>query len=197
MRRLLLIAIAAAVFLTLAGCDETGDELGPTYDYMPLDTGSRWDYEWGLADGDDLSLEVSARDGGDWTVEQTIGDDVENQTWVHTSGGELQVTRPGRQNHRVILKTPISVGTDWTYLDDDGTNWIGRIVDINASFDLPAGSYQDLVMVALHPDYEGWTDYMYKENLWFAEGVGLVRVAIDDDDEDYNSDYLWELGAVQ
>jgi hypothetical protein len=52
-------------------------------------------------------------------------------------------------------------------------------------------------MVALHPDYEGWTDYMYKENLWFAEGVGLVRVAIDDDDEDYNSDYLWELGAVQ
>lgn len=197
-RSILCLLLASALLLALAGCDdETEDELGPTYAYMPLDGGRLWDYVWDLPeDGDDLSLECTARDGADWTVEMVLGDP-ENQTWTHTADGELRVLRDGETNPRIVLKTPITTGTAWSFDDDAGVRWDCRIVQTDAVFDLPAGRFEDVVLVSLIPKPDGWSDSDYKENYWFAEDTGLIRIAVDDDDADYNSDWLWELNYVQ
>jgi hypothetical protein len=125
-------------------------------------------------------------------VEFTWGDTEEEWLWRHTADGEFQGKPADEENWRTYLKTPIEVGTEWTFTDDAGQVWYAKIMGTHEEFDLPAGHFDHLVLVGTNKADEEHT-WEYQENYWFGENVGIVRVAIDGDDGDTNADWLWEL----
>jgi|GEM_PF-6320485 len=193
MKRTLLFS-AAVLTALLAGCDTTTTpEVHPTEAYVPLAAGNEWDYAWDLPDdGDPMNWYVTGSDDGAWSVELNWGDTTEQWLWRHTEGGEFQARPADEENWHIYLKTPIEKDNSWTYTDDDGQAWFAHIIGTNEEFDLPAGSFDHLVLVAVNKADEV-NDSEYQENYWFGENAGIVRVAIDGDDENYDSDWLWEL----
>jgi len=195
MKRTLLfsVAVLAALF---AGCDTNTTpepEPNPTDAYVPLAQGNEWDYAWDLPeDGDPLNWKVIGQEDGAWQVELNWGDTTEEWLWRHTAAGEFQAKPADEENWRTYLKTPIEVDTEWTFTDDDGQVWFAHIMGTDEEFDLPAGHFDGLVLVGVNKADEE-SDSEYQENYWFGENVGIVRVSIDGDDDDYNSEWLWEL----
>ncbi|MCK4594611.1 hypothetical protein KAU45_08915 [bacterium] len=194
MQRTLLFLSIAILLALLAGCDTTTTpEPNPTENYVPLARGNEWDYVWDLPeDGDPMNWEVLGSEDGAWSVEFIWGGTTEQWLWRHTEGGEFQAKTQGDNYWRVNLKTPIEEGTIWFFTDDDGVVWECEIRHTDMSFDTPAGYFEDLVMVSVHEEdrVDNW-DYI--ENYWFKEGVGVVRVAIDDDDRDTSANWQWLL----
>jgi len=193
MKRTLLLC-AAVLMAFFAGCETPSTpEPNPTEAYVPLAQGNEWDYAWDLPDdGDPMNWEVLGSEDGAWRVELNWGDTAEEWLWRHTADGEFQARPADEENWRTYLKTPIEVGTEWTFTDDDGVLWEGHIREIDSAFDTPAGYFDECVRVSVY-EYGRTDNYDYNENYWFKEGVGIIRVAIDDDDRDQESNWRWML----
>jgi hypothetical protein len=198
MKRTLLSLAAVALLFLLAGCDTTSPEPDPTEGYVPLAGGNEWNYVWDLPEeGDPMDWEVLGPENGSWSVEFTWGGTTEQWLWRHTADGEFQARPAGEENWRTYLKTPIEVDNTWTFSDDEGVVWEGRIGDTDMEFDTPSGFFDELVWVVVKRAEEEH-DWEWSENYWFKEGVGIVRVAIDDDDSEddeggYASNWRWVL----
>ncbi len=182
--------ISMVVLLSLlTGCDTTTTtpEPNPTEAYVPLAQGNEWNYVWDLPeDGDPMNWEVLGSEDGAWSVEFIRGGTTEQWLWRHTADGEFQGKPADEDNWRTYLKTPIEIGTEWTFTDDDGVLWDCSIDKIDMYSDTPSGYYEDLVWVTLKDN-----DLILK-NVFFKEGVGIVEIRIDDDG-DQNSDWRWLL----
>ncbi len=189
MQRTLLFVSLVALFAVLAGCNTTTTpEPNPTESYVPLAQGNEWNYAWDLPeDGDPMNWEVLGSENGAWSVEFIWGGTTEQWLWRHTENGEFQAKPVSEENWRTYLKTPIEIGTEWTFTDDDGVLWDCSIDKIDNYSDTPSGYYEDVVWVTLKNIDPTII------NVFFKEGAGIVEVRIDDDDEGQDSNWRWLL----
>lgn len=174
------IGMSLVIFAFLAaGCDR-GEPVNPAPDireYFPTSVRSLWYYEGQGNEYATFSREVLYQEGTraqfkednggtvTATVYETSGDAI---TRIFFKGEEYEGTNfLGEESTEslVILKTPLEVGTRW-----DTEYGSREIVEINATTDTPAGSFDSCILVEIK---EGQDDSMLYE--YFAPGVGMIK----------------------
>lgn len=124
--------------------------------------------------------------GNSWTYETRFGQRVETNT-VSIVGQEHGVFTDSRNNRlildadglrderRYLLKAPLAVGTTWKSIVDVGKTETYEIVDVHATLTVPAGTFDDVVLVRGRSRVDPGTELAVE---WaYAPGVGLVRIA--------------------
>lgn len=164
--RLMAIVLAAVSF---AGCATTqsGAQAAPTREaeaYYPLAVGNKWTYEAEmLGQKSTQTIEIVAQEG---------------PFFVDNTGQKLTVDAYGlRDDRRYLLQEPISQDHAWKNTVSVSATERYRIDSVGATCDAPAGTFQDCVIVTstLRRD----KDTQLANEITFARGVGIVRIAVD------------------
>jgi hypothetical protein len=153
---------AAVVLLVLsAGC--RGGTVGR--EYMPLATGSSWEY----------SVSTSSGSAGNRKIE--IVERISDVTWRASEDGQemywsweddfLSVQHEGVRAYLLVL--PANPGAGWWTVTPEGTRvWCS--VQKRATVSVPAGTFGNCVEVLMEP-VDGRSEIRH----WFAPHVGWVR----------------------
>lgn len=136
--------------------------LTPAAEYYPLAEGSRWSYQVGEPDGQEVLIELTGRSDG---------------YFVDQRGGRLRADAFGiRDEKRYLLRDPVKPGTTWTNVVAVSAAEHYRILSALAPCEVPAGRFEDCAQVESRVRVnEGVT---LVNTMTFARGVGLVRVQV-------------------
>lgn len=152
------LALAAPLVLALTGCL-------PKTDYMPLATGSRWDYRLTYEDGhtEKARLELSGRHSQDtW-----VGQDGRIPCLWSKEDGMVSVQQEGTRIY--LLWLPPTDGSGWWTVTPQNERVWCRVAG-RETVTVPAGTFRNCVVVVM--EQPGGKAEMRH---WFAPGVGWVR----------------------
>ncbi len=144
-------------------------------DYFPLTRGSSWKY---LGEGNEYAsfnrvvlFTKEDRAQIKWDNGGTVGAAVFETTNCAVTRIFMQGEEYEEKNfldtsneHTIILKAPLEVGTSW----EDLKGGVKEIVDINAAVTTPAGTFENCVKVKTTGQESTIYDY-------YKEGVGMVK----------------------
>jgi hypothetical protein len=130
--------------------------------YYPLAVGNRWTYRINGRSDKTVNVEVLKEEDG----------------YFHDSqGGQLAVDGFGvRDRKRYLLRGPLTEGHEWTNVVSVSSTERYRILQAGVPCEAPAGSFNHCVRVEARNRVDATTTLV--NALTFAEGVGLVRVAV-------------------
>ncbi len=165
-------ALTLSGLLAAAGCAHVTPAGGKTgaaaQEYYPLDVGNRWTYATTFQGQPQADLTVSiVREEKNFFI-----DDRPTPSRLRWDGDGL---RDG--DVRYLLKTPLSVGTQWLSVADIKTVERYEIVTVGHEVRVPAGVFRDCVTVRMEVRI---SDTKAMENhMTFAPGVGIVQIRTD------------------
>lgn len=144
-------------------------------DYLPLTAGSTWEYQGVGNEYASFTREVLYTSGKSAQLREDTGgtvaaivaqtsDEAITQVFFQEEayGTENKLSSPPNRN-KVILKSPLAVGTKWP--DSDGAR---EIVAVKASVTSPAGKFTDCLKVKISTPNSTMYEY-------YQPGVGLVK----------------------
>lgn len=155
--------------LLMAGCATAPSQLPSrgrsAQDYYPLALGNRWTYEREmLGEKRSETIEIVAQEGG---------------YYVDSRGAKLRVDGFGvRDELRYLLQEPIEQDHAWKNTVSPSATERYRIESVGATCETPAGTFPDCVIVSSTLKLPEPNAALVNE-LTFARGVGLVKVAVD------------------
>ncbi len=161
MKPIVCIALVLSACATTPGADAPAVKPLTATDFYPLTVGMKWTYGVeGLSEKHDIAM---LRQSGVFTED--------------SEGNRLQVDSYGvRDEKRYLLRNPIEPGTKWSNVISVSMIEHYVILGTNQPCQAPAGKWENCVVV------ESRARISAKETLvnemTFAPGVGLVRVAI-------------------
>ncbi len=133
--------------------------------YLPLRVGNQWTYQTRFQGQPqpDLTIRLTAEKNG------YVHDDRPQPSRYRYDAEGL---RDG--NERYLLKRPLEEGTAWMSVADLNTVERYRIVDVDRRVQVPAGVFEDCVVVRLQVVMPG--ERMMRNDMTFAPDVGIVEV---------------------
>ena len=169
MRMLALLTAMVATAAVLGGCAkrveaEADARPGPGLaEYYPLAVGNRWVYAATfLGEKRDQAVEIVKEEGG---------------FFLDSQGGHLTVDAFGvRDEKRYLLREPLEVGKGWTNVVSVSSVEHYKVIEAGQSCQVPAGRFERCVRVEGRNRVDERTTLV--NELTFAPGVGLVRVAV-------------------
>lgn len=182
---LILAGIFILVVITTVSCTPSTKEpdakIPPQKDdvslYYPLKVGSEWEYEGEgneyaaytqkVTYSKDNKYQVMIDNGGTRAanIYEIKDDSIVNTYMEGEVYDEKNVLDNDANLDTVIIKLPIEVGNKW--ISEENSY---EIIDINASVTVPAGTFEDCIIVKeIYKDKTAYRNYYYKKE------VGLVK----------------------
>ncbi len=133
--------------------------------YLPLRVGNQWTYQTHFQGQQqpDLTIRLVAEQNGYM---------LDNRPQPSRYRYDAEGLRDG--NERYLLKRPLEKGTAWMSVADLNTVERYRIVDVERRVQVPAGVFEDCVVVRLQVVMPG--ERMMRNDMSFAPDVGIVEV---------------------
>ncbi|UWG97653.1 hypothetical protein LPY66_02115 [Dehalobacter sp. DCM] len=177
--------IFSVLFVVLFGCSVTDRQPASPdtqneqsiADYMPLSEGNYWAYE-GIGNEyasytakvtyqQDNKYQVMIDNGGSVTANRY---EVTDSTLINTyRQSELyddkNILNSPENYHAVLLQSPLTLGNSW---ESEGATY--EIADTMATITVPAGTFENCLVVKIDYNDSGNTSYFY-----YKKGVGLIK----------------------
>ncbi len=145
------------------------------HDYFPLGEGSDWQYKGEGNEYASFTREVLFVEGDKAQIREDNGGTVSASVYETTENEIIRIFFQGEEYEEtnflneesndslVILKMPLEVGTKW-----DEPNGTREIVEVDATVDTPAGTFENCIKVEIQGEYSTLFEY-------FKEGIGMVK----------------------